>query len=87
MSSPHDTTTFRTALPPVAGVITNVKVAGTPTLGAGDGSVMMIVGAVAMATVTDPDACPAAVVPELVPPEPVPVAGAVAPTLAVTIAC
>ena len=81
--SPHSTTTLLTALPLTAGVITNVKVAGSPTLGAVGGKLMEMVGAVAMLTVTDADAWPLLPVPV---PVPVPVEGAAAPTLAVTVA-
>ena len=65
------------------------KVAGNPALGGVVGGVITSVGAAATPTVTVPEACPA--VPPVaggvvVPPPPVPVVGAVAPTLAVTVA-
>ena len=91
MPSPQLTVTSRTALPlAVAAVTTNEKVAGNPALGGVVGGVITSVGAAATPTVTVPEACPA------VPPvaggvvvgrrRRSPVVGAVAPTLAVTVA-
>jgi hypothetical protein len=72
----------------VAGVTTIEKVAGNPALGGVVGGVITRVGAAATPTVTAPDACPAVppVAGGVVVPPPVPVVGAVAPTLAVTVA-
>jgi hypothetical protein len=76
----------------VAGVTVNLKVAGNPTLGGLAGGSMTSVGATETLTVVDPDACPVeadggvVVVPPPLEPPPPPAVGAVAPTLAVTIA-
>src|SRR5262245_5989252 len=95
--SPQSTRRFLIALPfVVAGVTTNVKLAGRPTLGGAVGGVLTSCGATAIWIVTGTDTWPVgdgvvvvpppAFPPPLFPPPPV-AGGAVAPTVAVTVDC
>src|SRR3954447_278797 len=93
--SPQSTVKSRTALPfDVAAVTANVNAAGKPTLGGVVGGVITSEGALVTTTVTEPDAVPdelgvlgGALLDELELPPPPVLAGAWAPTDAVTVAC